>query len=491
MTKPMTAEKIFKNNIARGIPVEEFIKPSSHTNSDMDATRLYLKQVSKNPLLTHDQEVELSQRIENSKKTLLNHLFEIPGAVANFESNISKVLAGEESINHVLMVDEADTGQALTMLQTIQTQILAYRGSDSSDDLLRAELAESISNLPINLVFYDNAVAPFTKLAGEIMAVQGSFMRFAQEKGITREVFLENHQQKNCKDRKWKQFVDQNRLMVEHYLVKLDQLCEPSGLPLCQLQTKISLIRAQVRIKDEAVETMLKSNLRLVVSVAKKYTQVSQSPILDLVQEGNIGLMKAVEKFNWRLGFRFSTYATWWIKQSVLKALNEQHRIIRIPSHMTELAKKVVRAREEYVGLYGFEPSIAEISKIVGSDAGQIEKIYTVAQGTISLETPIANSEDEGTIAHLIVDQESKNAFEALAIADITTAVSEVLGNLTAKEERVIRMRFGIGVHEESTLEDIGVRFGVTRERIRQIETKALIKLKGRELGKKLQQAFE
>ena len=486
----MTAEKIFKNNIARAIPGEEFIKPSSHTNSDMDATRLYLKQVSKNRLLTHAQEVELSQRIENSKKSILNHLFEIPAAVVNFESLILKVIQGEEGITHVLKVDEADTGEALKNLQNIQTKILAYRAGGMMDSVVRSQLTEGIANLPINLVFYDALVAPFSRLAGEILAVQGAFMRFAQEKGINREVFLENIDLLSSKYRKWNRFVNQYASETKDYRTKLTQLCDPTGLPLPHLQAKISLIRAQVRIKDAAVETMLKSNLRLVVSIAKKYAGVSQSPILDLIQEGNIGLMKAVEKFDWRLGYRFSTYATWWIKQCMLKALNEQHRIIRIPSHMTDLANKVVRAREEYVGLHGFEPSITEISKIVGSDAGQIEKIYTVAQGTISLETPV-NGEDDQTIAQLIVDSEGKNAFEALAQADITTAVSEVLGNLTAKEERVIRIRFGIGVHEESTLEDIGVRFGVTRERIRQIEAKALVKLKSRELGRKLQQAFE
>jgi RNA polymerase primary sigma factor len=236
---------------------------------------------------------------------------------------------------------------------------------------------------------------------------------------------------------------------------------------------------------------MLKCNLRLVVSIAKKYAAISQTPILDLIQEGNIGLLKAIDKFEWKRGYRFSTYATWWIKQCVLKALNEQHRIIRIPTHMNELAKKVAKTKEDHLDIYGYEPSVDEIAVILNVDKDQVDKVYTVAQGTISLETPIGD-EDDQTLGHVLVDNDSESPFDTLSRVDTASEISDILGGLNPKEERVIRMRFGIGTNKESTLEDIGNTFGVTRERIRQIESKALQKLKAdNHLGYRLRELFE
>jgi len=472
--------------------------PIAQTSADMDATRLYLKQVSKTPLLGHAQEIEIAKRIENAKKSLLCHLFEIPSAVSDFQTRIQKTINGEEGIESFLMVeDEADKEITLNNLKDIHKDIESYMTGNLQDENLRLKIAESISTLPTNLAFYDAVVEPFLTLATNITFVQGEFLRFAAEKGVSREVFLEDYMNdgstSSSSSSKWTKFLENNKDGVNSYRKKLAEKGAVTGLSLEVFQEKIKKIRAQVREKDRAVDDMLKGNLRLVVSVAKKYLQVSQTPILDLVQEGNIGLMKAIEKYNWRRGFRFSTYATWWIKQCVLKALNEQHRIIRIPSHMNDLVKKVNRAREEYMGSNGFEPSISEISALIGAEESQVEKVYTVAQGTISLETPIggSNGDEDGTISQLIVDTDSANAFDIVAEADISDVFSEVLKELTPKEERVIRMRFGIGVQEENTLEDIGLRFGVTRERIRQIEKSALIKLKEKNMATRLLHAFE
>jgi RNA polymerase primary sigma factor len=462
---------------------------SSEKSSDMDATRLYLKQVSKNALLTHAQEIELSQTIENSKKALLGYLFEIPGAVLEFERAIREVTGLQKNANTILNVDDAEAPKALENLQQIQSQIQAYLAQGCVDAEVRSQLSHDISELPFKLAFFDSQVQPFIVMANSITATQGEFMRFAVSCGISRELFL-SHVNLGVSDARWSKFATTHALQVNQFQERLTLLAQPMGIDLALLVKKISLIRQQNRIREAAVEAMLKGNLRLVVSVAKKYTQVSPTPILDLIQEGNIGLLKAIEKFKWRMGFRFSTYATWWIKQCVLKALNEHHRIIRIPSHMADLAKQVIRARAEYSNSNGFEPSPREIAEMINVDVLQVERVYTVAQGTISLETPI-NGEDDQTIAQLIVDTEGANAFALMSEADTSAAVSEVLSELTPKEERVIRMRFGIGVNDESTLEHIGNRFGVTRERVRQIETRALQKLRDTELGSRLQAAFE
>ena len=456
--------------------------------SDMDATKIYLKQVSKNTLLTHAQEIELSQTIENAKKNLLGHLFEIPSAVKNFETAIANTLSGEQNLNKLFDVDE-NTTELMATLANLQSDISRYRISEFKDEDLRVSISIAISGLPVTLNFFDQLVQPFTDMSKSIVATQGEFMRFAQSCNVSREIFLQCYQTPS-NDKTWVDFVIKQAPKVQEFQNRLLAFAVDSGLGVSELQNKINEIKKQQKIKEQAIDTMLKSNLRLVVSVAKKYTNISQTPMLDLIQEGNIGLLKAIDKFNWRLGFRFSTYATWWIKQCVLKALNEQHRIIRIPTHMNDLAKKVIRAREECVNSHGYEPSIQEISEMIGVDVDQVDKVYTVAQGTISLETPIGG-EDDQTIAQLIEDTDGINAFQMLADVDKVNAVSSILNELTPKDERVIRMRFGIGTNDESTLEDIGNTFGVTRERIRQIETKALLKLKSPELSERLLSAFE
>ena len=456
--------------------------------SDMDATKIYLKQVSKNVLLTHAQEIELSQTIENAKKNLLGHLFEIPSAVKNFETAIANTLSGEQNLNKLFDVDE-NTTELMATLANLQSDISRYRISEFKDEDLRVSISIAISGLPVTLNFFDQLVQPFTDMSKSIVATQGEFMRFAQSCNVSREIFLQCYQTPS-NDKTWVDFVIKQAPKVQEFQNRLLAFAVNSGLGVSELQNKINEIKKQQKIKEQAIDTMLKSNLRLVVSVAKKYTNISQTPMLDLIQEGNIGLLKAIDKFNWRLGFRFSTYATWWIKQCVLKALNEQHRIIRIPTHMNDLAKKVIRAREECVNSHGYEPSIQEISEMIGVDVDQVDKVYTVAQGTISLETPIGG-EDDQTISQLIEDTDGINAFQMLADVDKVNAVSSILNELTPKEERVIRMRFGIGTNDESTLEDIGNTFGVTRERIRQIETKALLKLKSPELSERLLSAFE
>lgn len=458
------------------------IKRNAHDGGDMDATRLYLKQVSRNQLLTHAQEISISQQIENSKRDLLLALFAIPSAVQQFHFTMQAVLRGEVDVNTV--IESEDVPATMAQIQEIQNHIAACSNAQQREDL-----AMELSQLPIRLSFYDQLVAPFTTLVRELMAVQGAYMRFAISKGMTREQWLAQ-QHSGTQDAKWTKFAFTHAQQVQAFEDQLTSLAAPTGLTVSDLQSRVREIQLLIKAKDQGVDTMLKSNLRLVVSVAKKYANISQTPILDLIQEGNIGLLKAIEKFNWRLGFRFSTYATWWIKQCVLKALNEQHRIIRIPTHMSELAKKVVRAKQDYVDLHGFEPSLEEIACSIDSTVEQVEKVYTVAQGTISLETPVSGEDEDQTLAQLIEDQDSVSVFEQLAVVDTSNAVSDVLKELTPKEERVIRMRFGIGVQEESTLEDIGLKLGVTRERIRQIEAKTLKKLAGNELGQRLREAF-
>jgi RNA polymerase primary sigma factor len=278
-----------------------------------------------------------------------------------------------------------------------------------------------------------------------------------------------------------------NELM--NYVGMMQEQAANAGLSVNELRTAVRVLRSQAKIKDEAISHMVNANLRLVVSVAKKYNQMGNSQLLDLIQEGNIGLIKAVEKFKWQLGYRFSTYATWWIRQAIIKTATESNRTIRIPSHVLDTIKKINAATKEYFYSTGRDPSNAELAKLLNCDEDKIARTMRVAKDPISLETPVGN-EDEGKLGNLIEDVESENAFDQIARADFNKVIGDALEGLSSREERVLRMRFGIGTMREYTLEEIGLRFNVTRERVRQIENKALSRLKHPQRAKDLQNAI-
>lgn len=455
-------------------------------NREQDATKIYLKEVSLNPLLNHAEEIELSQQIEQARKHMIQGLFKIPQTVNHMCAQLILMRAGERNMQQAFVVE---TTQELNELVDKTIQLTQELMKDPQNLDLIDKVSDQLNDLPISLAFWDELTAPWDQVAQQIVKAQGEFLRFALSTGMKRECFLANHMS-DTPDSTWIKFVKNHAQQVHDFNTKVEKIAESAGVESHKLQHLVKQIRTARRDKDLAVNRMLKSNLRLVVSVAKKYTQVTHTPLLDLIQEGNLGLMRAIEKFNWRLGFRFSTYATWWIKQCVLKAVNEQHRIIRIPSHMTDLAKRVIKAREEYVSSVGYEPSVTEIAQLLEQDVEQVARVYTVAQGTISLETPVGQEEDQN-LGNLIEDTEQQNPFDAVAHVDTQRAMSQVLAELTPKEERVIRMRFGIGVDQEATLEDVGNVMGVTRERIRQIEQRALQKLKEPLLAQKMQAAFD
>jgi RNA polymerase primary sigma factor len=456
----------------------------------LDATKIYLREVSKNPLLTPEEEIKYAKQIETAKTQIAMLVFEMPLCVKAFSVSLNDMFAGRKKFTTMLDIEDASDDSLIEKIKELGEQIKEYHGNNCVDLVQREKISQEIAKLPLKTTFIDMLLQPVQEILVQVRNIQGEYMRFARAFGIDREVFLANYMTETGDDT-WKLFVDGNREKVNLYGEQLNSLALAAGLSIVNLQNNCNEIRKQQKHRDKAVELMLKSNLRLVISIAKKYMMVSPTPILDLIQEGNMGLMRAIEKYDWKLGYKFSTYATWWIRQCVLKALNEQHRTIKVPGHMIDLVKRVTRAREEFVSANGADPGVQEVAEILGIEEQLVSKVWTVAQGTVSIDQSLPNLVEGTTLQELLEDTQTVNPFDRVAQSDVRRAIGDVLQILTPREERVIRMRFGIGVDGESTLEEVGQRLNVTRERIRQIEQRALTKLKDHDLSALAQEIFE